>query len=230
MKGVDMGQATVDLPDPLAPQSPNAASTDELLAQLAGEEIDRLLAEADSELAGDAKPSSAAVSTAPAAVVSTPAAEKSPTGAASPPATLSAELDDLFAQLTVGSAADIAVPTPTTRPPAALTTVTPAAVPGTEVAASAVPTAEDQATTAAERGALSAPDIPPAPTAPQTGSQSPANGDELLPLYLRPLEWINAPLAACPEHVRDAIGKIAILTTINALSILAYLLFLRKHG
>jgi len=221
MKGVEMGQATVDLPDLLAPQSPNAASTDELLAQLAGEEIDRLLAEADSELAGDATPPAAPLSTAAAAVVSTAAPEKSSAGAASPPATLSAELDDLFAQLTAGSVPEIGAPTPT--PPAAAS--------GTEIAAAAaVPMGEEQPTTAAERGALTAPDSSPAPTEPQTDSTLRANGDEPLPLYLRPLEWINAPLAACPEHVRDAIGKIAILTTINAVSVLAYLLFLRKHG
>src|SRR3954471_17777410 len=47
-----MGQAAVDLPDPLeTPPHPDAsdgaAGTDELLSQLAGEEIDRLLADAD---------------------------------------------------------------------------------------------------------------------------------------------------------------------------------------
>ena len=49
-----MGQAAVDLPDPLdTPPQPDAstgaAGTDELLSQLAGEEIDRLLADADVE-------------------------------------------------------------------------------------------------------------------------------------------------------------------------------------
>src|SRR5690349_20105373 len=58
-KGVVMGQATVDLPDPLKAAaastgptptpSSSLASADALLAQLAGEEIDRLLAEAGAE-------------------------------------------------------------------------------------------------------------------------------------------------------------------------------------
>src|SRR3954469_4113502 len=47
-----MGQA-VDLPDPLEPPAASAApdlsSADDLLSQLAGEEIDRLLAEAEVE-------------------------------------------------------------------------------------------------------------------------------------------------------------------------------------
>ena len=51
-----MGQAAVDLPDPLdnpptqagAPERA-AAGADDLLAQMAGQEIDRLLADADVE-------------------------------------------------------------------------------------------------------------------------------------------------------------------------------------
>ena len=46
---------------------------------------------------------------------------------------------------------------------------------------------------------------------------------------LRPLEWLNAPLAACSDTVREALGKVAIMTLINALAILLYVLFLRKH-
>src|SRR4051794_28186908 len=61
-----MGKAAVDLPDPLQQSSDGGrhkplTSTDELLAQLAGEEIDRLLAEVDDGL--------------PAAAASSPAAE-----------------------------------------------------------------------------------------------------------------------------------------------------------
>src|SRR6266566_5715295 len=47
-----MGQAAVDLPDPLQNQAAvGGPSADDLLAQLAGEEIDRLLAEAEVERA-----------------------------------------------------------------------------------------------------------------------------------------------------------------------------------
>ena len=45
-----MGQATVDLPDPMqSPAAPATAGTDDLLAQLAGDEIERLLAETETE-------------------------------------------------------------------------------------------------------------------------------------------------------------------------------------
>ena len=53
--------------------------------------------------------------------------------------------------------------------------------------------------------------------------------DEPLPLLLRPLEWINAPLAQCSDITRERVGKIAILTTVNALAILAYVAFIRRH-
>ncbi len=51
-----MGQATVDLPDPLKSPAPTTSGgTDDLLAQLAGEEIDRLLADADVEASSAAQ-------------------------------------------------------------------------------------------------------------------------------------------------------------------------------
>jgi hypothetical protein len=45
LKGVIMGQAVADLPDPLENRPEPAQGNDELLAQLAGDEIDRLLAD-----------------------------------------------------------------------------------------------------------------------------------------------------------------------------------------
>jgi len=46
---------------------------------------------------------------------------------------------------------------------------------------------------------------------------------------LRPLEWLNAPLNACSDTFRESLGKVAIMTLINALAILLYVMFLRKH-
>ncbi|HEV8606648.1 MAG TPA: hypothetical protein VGQ99_14835, partial [Tepidisphaeraceae bacterium] len=50
-----------------------------------------------------------------------------------------------------------------------------------------------------------------------------------LSFLLRPLEWLNFPLSACSDVVRESLGKVAIMTLINALAILLYVLFLRKH-
>jgi hypothetical protein len=57
--------------------------------------------------------------------------------------------------------------------------------------------------------------------------ESPQDGP--LPLWLRPLEWLNAPLADCPDLVREFIGKAAILTVVNALALIVYVRFIRRH-
>ena len=46
-------------------------------------------------------------------------------------------------------------------------------------------------------------------------------------LILRPLEWLNAPLASCPEALRETLGKVAIVTLVNAVAVLAYVLMFR---
>src|SRR5690349_12312525 len=78
MKGVAMGKSTVELPEIAeAPPEGAPAGTDDLLAQLAGQEIDRLLAEADAD-----RPSATAPSVAPAilppAIAETPALQTPP--------------------------------------------------------------------------------------------------------------------------------------------------------
>ena len=50
-----------------------------------------------------------------------------------------------------------------------------------------------------------------------------------LPAYLKPLDWLSAPLDACPAKVRRILGPVAIITMINALAILTYVLVIRKH-
>lgn len=61
-----MAQATVELPEPATTDAANAGSADDLLSQMAGEEIDRLLADADKELAaGESAPVASATATEP---------------------------------------------------------------------------------------------------------------------------------------------------------------------
>src|SRR5215213_6870575 len=90
-----MGQAAVDLPDPLdAPPPSSLSGTDDLLAQLAGDEIDRLLAEADVEQTSSPAPAPVTpIDTAPAAT--TAAVEAMPSVApAGPSAAASLPGDD----------------------------------------------------------------------------------------------------------------------------------------
>jgi hypothetical protein len=64
---------------------------------------------------------------------------------------------------------------------------------------------------------------------PTTEAQTGGGRSLNLSFLVRPLEWLNAPLAACSDTVRQTLGKVAIMTLINALAILLYVLFLRKH-
>lgn len=57
---------------------------------------------------------------------------------------------------------------------------------------------------------------------------APARSNLREPLYLRLLKWINTPLEWCSESARQVMGKVAIFTLINALAVLAYVLFFRK--
>lgn len=138
--------------------SGNAAvqNADDLIAALAGEQIDRLLAESDLPAVPATPPPPAPMASGPAAATAVSAAE----------------LDAVLAEAAGPTAA---TPSPVESPPA--------------VAAPA------------KRKPASAPSVP---------------------LLLKPLVWANAPLAACPDRVREAAGKIAIVTFVNAVGVLVY--------
>ncbi|MGD0462520.1 MAG: hypothetical protein ABSB74_08530 [Tepidisphaeraceae bacterium] len=57
----------------------------------------------------------------------------------------------------------------------------------------------------------------------------PEDVDRPVPIYLKPLVWINAPLDACPPGARAILGNAALVTLVNALAVLAYLFFWRRH-
>jgi len=117
-----MGQATVDLPDPLEPALAPAtpAGADDLLAQLAGDEIDRLLAEAEVEQAPGAAPAAglseldaafdAALSTAPQQPTSDAPATQETLPVVAPPMapvpatapTISQQMQQVFEEITHG--------------------------------------------------------------------------------------------------------------------------------
>lgn len=232
-----MGQAVLDLPDPLEePPAAGAASADDLLAQLAGDEIDRLLGEAEAENGplDESLPNESA--TAPAALpatdvsarsaIETPTMEPAATSVASGPVA-GAAVEDVAA---VDTAA-MRVAQDTLADDAADATETPA-------------TDLDQ-TIAAEAAAIFADpspdsDSPTVATAAQAADEraglltavAAEADDEIdtspLPIFLRPLEWLNAPLAALPETTREFLGKAAIVTLINSAAIIAYVVYLKK--
>ena len=195
-----MGQAAVDLPDTPSPPNASAASTDDLLAQMAGEEIDRLLAESDER---------------PAAATATPGEPLKPQPFLSPapaPPENAPESDASQLRGFLGGLADDPGPDPVAE--LAHPSRTDAAK--TPAGENRPDPLDDLEASTAERAALSAP-------------ARAANADGSVSLLVRVLAWINSPLDSCPDHVREAIGKIAILTAVNAMAVLAYVLFFRHH-
>jgi hypothetical protein len=249
-----MGQAAVDLPDPLEPPavndeahaSPTAtaappppspmAGADDLLAQLAGEEIDRLLAEADSD------------------------ARREPTAPGSTSASPTARADEAAR---VSEALDAAAPTPATVAAAApeapsegvrmsdvlnaaAATATPAVDPAPALGSS-LDTAEQELASLASGQAAPAPVATTIAELHTTADESAAllddsavsvnlaqvarevGDDGNAPALVRMLEWVNAPFASLPDGARDTIGKIAILTLFNSVAVLAYVLLFRSR-
>ena len=207
-----MGQAALDLPDPLESPRVSPASTDDLLAQWAGEEIERLLSESDA----DAAPASPgpSLSDAPAPTPLPPKAEASAPLASAPaspaPRATDQDLSALFSQL---EAPDAATKKPQEKSASAL-------------AADAAPSVADELSREMDEDAAVAVPSPEAAGAKTEAVPKAVSGD---PLVLRVLAWVNAPLDSFPDHVREVVGKIAILTTVNALSVLVYVLFFRRH-
>jgi hypothetical protein len=264
-----MGQATVDLPDPLeSPSAGKAAGADDLLAQMAGEEIDRLLAEAEADSIPVEEPR--------AAEVSEPLASSAPaTSTGSSESTLAAtetladELDSLLTTLVTAREPGSAPAAP--APPAAVerrdvpTSESESGVSSTESAGLLSGTVQEtqaaagrtvvetaplseapppvlEETSAAERQALAAAPGADSVTAQQIDkavaaaadavvaeSEPQASADASLPLLLRPLEWLNAPFDACPDFLRELVGKAAILTVVNAGAVIFYVHFIRRH-
>lgn len=299
-----MGQATVDLPDPLetapgggpragaGPDASSAASlvgADDLLSQLAGEEIDRLLAEAEVEAPpaerpatpGSRKPADELIPdtrtvrggaareyvaprntpfepaksaddlalAAPPAGPPEPAAQTGPAFEPAAPAAgsvlaaakaeaaveepdLSTQLNAVFANLDADGPAG--PPVAQSEPEAAsgvLDQLPPALSPRITGAAPPIKSEELDDDTAAERAALGE-DL----AAEQGGEREPAaaadsdaaaEADDRVPLLVRFLEWLNSPLAACSEPTRELIGKLAIITLVNAVAVLLYVLIFR---
>ena len=217
-----MGQAAVDLPDPLSAAPVNPGNTDDLLAQLAGEEIERLLAEAD-EPTGREKPvdqptTQTAVASPPQASSAAPVAShlepptSTSTSATAPARKEEQELSALFTQLE-GSA----------PPPAPVEN--PAQTSKIEEPSAADALAQEMLEDAAVSGrAALGSDVSHSAPVPDQAEENVHD-----PLLVRLLEWVNRPLDNCSDQIRDLIGKVAILTTVNAAAVLAYVIFVRNH-
>lgn len=265
-----MGQAAVDLPESADNAAAPITNADDLLSQLAGEEIDRMLAESDSAPKDEQAPAAAGEQPVieeepiapPAAMAEEVEAELKELADASAKKNaedpFAAEVDELFRQLEADPAAPKAEPekpqeapvaavTPTADVPTA-STPAPAAAAAESVAKVAEPetpsaiaapvatppastvVAEEQTSTA-ERAALAETPPPapqPAPAKPVVTTHATPVVQTRVAAYVRVLELINGPFADCPQGMRDTLGKVAILTLMNSLGVLLYVM-LFKH-
>jgi hypothetical protein len=226
-----MGQAALDLPDPLAkppaPASPNAASADDLLSQLAGEEIDRMLAEADGAPAATADVLDHPQHAETVVKVFAPGGEVKQ-------ATVPAEPIDYTEAASATGAESHAPLTGADRTAIdqILSAQAPAAQEPEKKAVAIAAQVEDAGTSTAERTALEG--VTAALNEHDGRAQQPTPQAIIapverasLPFYLKPLQWISLPLMLFPVGVRELVGKIAILTLFNAIAVIIYVMLFR---
>ena len=254
-----MGNADIDLPDPFdKPSLESVPNADDLLAQMAGDEIDRLLAEAEAhpksaQPAASAEPQPlvteeqidallAEAETEQPAPPAPPASHPTPIAAAkAPDPQINDQLDALFAELNNPPPEDEAEsPSPAKPAAAPVVAAEPAKPPATPAAKSDAP---------AEPPPVVEAKAPPVDPAEQTGSlerqvlaaeildadepeePSPAVAPDpvdRISLIVRVLEWVNLPVVDFSSTARSFMGMAAILTLLNALGILGYVLMFRK--
>lgn len=251
-----MGQAALDLPDHLSlPDNGPAVDADDLLSQLAGDEIDRLLAEGDVEapqveaadpVPVDPVPSPTLVDEPITPELNSSGADEildsvTPETVTPEPSTpeikaqLSNELDQLLDTINNPDAS----PLPQLATPAenldqdltasaeqllascAESTIT-AAIP----AADAHSTPENTNPSPPQESGNS---DEMAATAALLDSIEPSNPPAPLPIWLRPLEWLNAPAAGFSDTTRSMLGKVALVTLFNAIVVLLYVLLFRHR-
>ena len=66
-----------------------------------------------------------------------------------------------------------------------------------------------------------------APAEPATSDSGPEPDPPGSPLALQSLIWLNAPVNQLPSPLQDALGKIALVTILNAVAVIVYVLFVR---
>jgi hypothetical protein len=197
------------------------ASTDELLSQLASSEIDRLLAEAENGTAAKQSLTPPPVAEAPKpAVRETPAETPAPAPAAEPPVADPQVAEPLVAAPPAAAAAEASERSALLEA-AGFEANKPEAAP---------PPPETQSERSAILEAAGFESIEETAAASAIAAKVAEGEDsDYVPIYLKPLVWINSPLESYPSVLRKMLGSAGIVTLLNALAVLTYVFFFRKH-
>ena len=101
----------------------------------------------------------------------------------------------------------------------------------TEPAAPAPPPVQDERSALLQAAGVESPDdVGDAPAAPAADAKLAAKvDDDRVPIYLKPLVWFNIPFETCPSLIRQMLGRAGIVTLVNAIAVLTYVLFFKKH-
>ncbi|HZZ44903.1 MAG TPA: hypothetical protein VFE58_18340 [Tepidisphaeraceae bacterium] len=232
-----------ELPDPLEKPAANAGGTDDLLSQLAGDEIDRMLAEAEVESAAAPKVEHVEGLETPAEVA--PVVEETTAATSAEDPALAAQLNEVFNELQKpieenSTAAASETPTADATAPVA---------PGaSELDTQLEKLAQELLPTAAPEEAMTTVDAPVAEAAPvveakneraallaesaegtiaEEGLEQTEAGP--VPWYVKPLIWINAPFASFSEQAMDLMGKVALATLLFSITVLAFVVMTRHR-
>ncbi len=245
-----MGQPALELPDPsessLRDDKPSA---DDLLSQMAGDEIDRLLKESETARPGAPLPSnnagnhqddrrnSAAAQdesrAGPLAAEEGPHPETGPGGATqaagSPGQTKSTATSPLSSPEGAGAAASSGLISDDEFEASIAAVVTADFQADVDREIANADSVESVDNCAAERTALGGAIDEALRASIQVDGQESTERASVFWVALKPLEWINAPVASWSDRARDLIGKVALLTLFNAAAILVYALLFRRH-
>lgn len=230
----DLGDAMTALPSPAPSPAPSAAIQDQL---------DALFSEVTAEQLNPAPSAGEPTPVAPPAPFAAPAASEPVAPIAPAPfSPVTSKLpddidaDEVMAAILGDGMSTAAVPvTPSPVEEQSIVRTTPPVAAPTAIVSAR--TAEIE-TSVAERQGLAAPDPDasspdaPADALPGPGElallSAPVEDDVPLPAYLKPLEWMNAPLDMLPTPIRDVLGQVAILTLVNAIAVLIYVFVFRR--
>lgn len=208
-----------------------ASSTDDLLAQMADEAIDRLIAEADKGAAAVAPPPP--IEDHPPAdqspVAEVPPAVAAPEAASEP---VPVEGDEAMSAAEQAVADLLNPPEPEPEPAPVAEQPAPAAVPTPTPQRESAPVpnpaaVEDPVQPVAVAMPASDAEAPPAPAADVRAllQEAPAAPSPLL----LPLRVINSPFAFLSDDARRTLGLIGIVTLVPALCAIAYVLYFKHH-
>jgi hypothetical protein len=253
-----MGPSAVDLPDPLNnPEPPPLAlqGADDLLSQLVGDQIDRLMRDDRPTPVLDLRAPVGDAQNARALEPTPPAIKPTPANSA-PDAQIIEEpeptqADEIFESEEVYENAieQPAAPPPSAEPPPSAAPPPPADQPadapddaesdlaqelaederlGDRIDATSIEQATENIRSQLDE-LLAEVDLTPVPFM-REPAKTPVAPVPEIPMYLAPLIWANAPVALLPAWARKSLGVVSVLLFVLALGALGYVMFLRHSA